>query len=333
VKAALLLLGVLPLAAQPKLLVNAQTDTRPAAAGLEPAFRTLLAAQPQPAWIGYSVPSVRTYSMGCDYVRDGFNMPGVVHLEPPDHVVVLIRVEAGAVNRVRALSPDCEIDAGGVPVHWLTDVDPAQSIALLASLIPAHPESGDGLYFGSGALFAIAMHAGPAADQALEGYLAPDRPETLRLRAVSYFGSARGPHGLEVLKRVMANDPDLRVRERAVSAIANSREPGATDLLIATARGAADSRLRAQAVSGLGRRSGPKIVAALTAAAESDADRGVQRRALQALESMPDGEGVPVLIRIARTSGNPETRKQAMTALQRSRDPRVLAYFEDVLKQ
>ena len=69
-RALLLLAAVLPLAAQPKLLLNAQTDTRSAAAGLEREYRTLLAADPQPAWIGYSVPAIRTASLGCDYVRD-----------------------------------------------------------------------------------------------------------------------------------------------------------------------------------------------------------------------------------------------------------------------
>ena len=77
-----LIAAALPLAAQPKLLVNAQVDTRSAAAGLEAAFRAAVAAQLQPAWIAYSVPSVRAF-MGCDYVRDGWNQPGVIHLEPP----------------------------------------------------------------------------------------------------------------------------------------------------------------------------------------------------------------------------------------------------------
>ena len=63
----LVLAAALGLAAQPKLLINAQADTRSASAGLEPAFRSLLTAQPQPAWIGYSVPSVRTYDgLGCE---------------------------------------------------------------------------------------------------------------------------------------------------------------------------------------------------------------------------------------------------------------------------
>ena len=52
-KPVLCLLGAaISLAAQPKLLVNAQVDTRSAAAGLESQFKSLLSAQPQPSWIG-----------------------------------------------------------------------------------------------------------------------------------------------------------------------------------------------------------------------------------------------------------------------------------------
>ena len=108
--------AALTLGAQPKLLVNAKLDTRSAAAGLEQAFRPLVTALPQPAWIAYSVPTNRV-NLGCDYVRDGWSQPGVIHLEPPDHAVILLRVDEGAVERIRTLSPDCEIDAGDVPVH------------------------------------------------------------------------------------------------------------------------------------------------------------------------------------------------------------------------
>jgi hypothetical protein len=125
-----LMAATLPLGAQPKLLVNAKLDTRSAAAGLEQTFRPLVTAQPQPAWIAYSVPSTRV-NLGCDYVRDGWSQPGVIHLEPPDHAVILFRVDGGAVERIRTLSPDCEIDAGDLPVHWLADVKPAESVALL----------------------------------------------------------------------------------------------------------------------------------------------------------------------------------------------------------
>jgi HEAT repeats len=320
-----LLAAALPLAAQPKLLVNAKTDTRSAASGLEREFKGLLAAQPQPAWIGYSVPSTRTNNLGCDYVRDGNLTSGVVHLEPPDSVIVMFRVENNQLGRIRSISPYCEIDAGDVPVHWLTDVQPAQSVALLSTF--ATEREG----FSSSALNAIGMHADGSADQALERFLAANQPESIRRRAVSYLGSR--PRGLDLLKKTISGDPDSRVRESAVSSLANSRQPEALDLLISIAKTDADARLRSQAASGLGRKSGAKIVATLTGIVESDRDPSVRKRALSALQSMPDGEGVPALIQMARTQRDLDMRKQAMSSLQSSRDPRALAFFEEVIRK
>ena len=245
--------AALPLAAQPKLLVNAKLDTRTAAAGLEQTFRPLVTAQPQPAWIAYSVPSTRV-NMGCDYVRDGWNQPGVIHLEPPDHAVILFRVDNGAVERIRTLSPDCEIDAGNLPVHWLADVKPAESVALLDTFATQRER------FMDGAMTAIASHSDPAADAALQRFLAPTQPESIRLRVVSWFGPMRGRRGFDVLKGLIANDPSDRVRERAISTLGNSKEPEALDLLIATARKDPNSRMRMQALSALNRHSGAKVL-------------------------------------------------------------------------
>lgn len=320
-----LLAAVLPLAAQPKLLINAKLDTRPGA-NLQREFPALLTTQPQPAWIMYSEPAVRSYSLGCDYVRDGFATQGIIHLEPPDHLLVLFRVEGNAVTRIRALSPNCEIDAGDVPVHWLTDVAPAESIALLSAYAPQHE------FDGSGAITALAMHADPAADTALERFVAADKPDWLRQRTASLLGSARGRRGLDLLKKLIASDPNQRVRERAISGLGSSREPDALDLLISIARTDKDPKLRSQAISSLNRKSGPKVVTALKDSIETDPDVNVRRRAVSALQNMPDGEGVPLLIQLVKNTKDAEVRKQAMNSLGQSHDTRAMAFFEDVLK-
>ncbi len=320
--------AALPLAAQPKLLTNAKVDTRSAAGGLEHEFRQLTAAQPQPSWIAWTVPSVRGHNMGCDYVRgESGSAPGVVHLEPPDHVVILFRVEANAVDRIRALSPDCEIDAGGVAVHWLTDVPPAQSVALLATFVPQRDLD------GNGAVSAIGMHADPAADTALERFVAPDQPEWLRQRAAGAIGSARGHHGLEVLKNLIANDPSENVRQRAISGLSSSKEPEALDLLVEIARSDRNPRMRSQAISALSRKSGAPVITTITNAIENDPDVQVRRRAVSVLQSMPDGSGIPLLIQVVKTTKDAEVRKQAMNTLGQSHDARALAFFEEVLKK
>src|ERR1019366_4238641 len=96
-------------------------------------------------------------------------------------------------ERIRTLSPDCEIDAGGLPLHWLSDVKPAESVALLDTFAAGRERGVSGLM--DGALAAIAAHSDPAADAALERWLAPGQPESIRLRVVSWFGPMRGRRG------------------------------------------------------------------------------------------------------------------------------------------
>ena len=318
-----LIASALSLQAQPKLLVNAQTDVKSAAAGLEQTLRPLVSAPP--AWIAYSVPSVRAF-MGCDYVRDGWSQPGVIHLEPPDHAVILFRVEGGEVLRIRTLSPDCEIDAGGLPVHWLNDVKPAESVALLRSFAEKRDRYSDG------AMTAISLHSDPAAEAALKRYLEPSQPSSVRVRAVSWFGNYRGRSGFEVLKQLAAGDPDERVRERAISTIGNSREADALDVLIQLARKDSTPRIRMSAISAINRRSGPQVLDTLNEVIQSDPDIQVRRRAVSALQNMPDGEGVPLLIQLAKNTKDNDIRKQAMNSLSNSHDMRAVTFFESVLK-
>jgi HEAT repeats len=327
--AALLLAAGLPMAAQPKKLVNAQVDTRSASAGLEGVFRTLVAAQPQPAWIGYIVPASHGRQFGCNsYWRDGeFTIAGgTVHLEPPSEALVLFRVDANQVDKIRTLAPDCDIDAGGAPVHWLTDVRPADSIALLATFVTGPERRVDS------AMNAIGLHADPTADTVLEGFVAPEQPEAVRQKAAYWLGATRSRHGFEALKKLLANDASDRVRDRAVQAMAMSREPEAIDLVIAAARNDRSPKVRGQALFWLSRQAGMKAVGPIQQAIENDPEREVKRRAVSALQQLPNGEGIPLLIQVAKTSRDAAVRKQAMSSLGQSRDQRAIAFFEDVLK-
>jgi HEAT repeat protein len=325
-KAALLLLvGALALAAQPKLLVNAKVDSRSGAA-LDREFKALLTTQPQPAWIMYDVAAVRNSNMNCEYVRDGFSSPGVIHLEPPDHAVILFRVEGNVVTRVRTLSPDCEIDAGDLPVHWLTNVAPAQSVALLASYVPQHEMD------ANGTVTAIAAHADASADPVLDRFVAGTQPEWMRRSAISLVAGQRGKHGVEVAKTVIANDVSDNVRQNAINGLARNKEPEALEVLIATVRSDKNPHIRAQAISALNRKPGQPVLDVIQAAVANDPDVTVRRRAVDALGSLPDGAGVPMLIQLVKTSKDAEVRKQAMTRLEGSHDSRAQAFFEEVLK-
>lgn len=329
-KQAILLVAVaLPLAAQPKLLVNAQADTRAAGGGLQAVFDSLLATQPQPAWIGYTVAASRARHIGCDSYsqEDGFRMGGgTVHLEPASEALILFRVEGNVAGRVRTLAPDCNIDAGGVPFHWLTGVRPAESVALLRTFAAGTDR------ISESAISVIAVHAGPEADAALEEFAASTQPEGRRAKAASLLGG-RGDRGVAALRKLMAEDTSDKVRERAVQALATSKRPDALDLVIAAARSDRSPRIRGQALFWLAHEAGMKAAGPIQQSIEQDPDREVKRRAVSALRQIPNNEGVPALIELARTSRDGEVRKQAMSTLGQTRDPRAIAFFEQILKR
>jgi HEAT repeat protein len=254
--------------------------------------------------------------------------PGPVSLESPSYFFVLLRIEQHAVDRVRTFSADCELDGGGLPVHWLTDVPAAESIALLsgfaAETTADHRRS-------EAAIAAIAMHASPAADQALESFVAPGQPDSLRERATFWLGNARGRRGFEVLRRLVTEDSSDRVREKAVFGLNVSKELEAVAVMIQVAKNDRSAHVRGEALFWLAHKAGQKAAAAITEAIENDPDTAVKKRAVFALQQLPPDEGVPLLIQVARANRNPAVRKQAMFWLGQSNDPRADRFFEEVL--
>lgn len=334
---------------------NARLETRSASQGFEPVFRGFLAAQADPGWLAYSVPAVSGHHPIC--CDDGWsddagascgrcalestrhegqtvsaNGSGIRHLEGPPDLAIFIRVADHRVSQVRVLSSGCEVDAGGLRVLWLSDVKPSESVAMLSALVaPGFREEGDLRKPAHGALAAIAVHNDPSADRALQSFTAADQPEKLREQSAFWLGSARGSAGLRALEQMAKSDPSSHVRQQVAFAFSVSHEPAAVDDLIRMVHEDSSDHVRAQALFWLAHKAGKRAVGAITEAIENDPDTRLKRSAVFALTQMPPDEGVPLLIQVARSNKNPEVRKQAFFWLGQSKDPRALAFFEEVL--
>src|ERR1700689_5367301 len=144
---------------------NAQMETRAGSGTLENTMHGIASSQTTAAWVGYSVPMIspgdgRRIMMCCgnwnsDYgVQNcgpcvlesarGMNMSetdrpvtnsGPVKLEGPTTMFVLLRVADHKIGRVATYTEDCQIDAGGLHFTWLTGVNPAESVALLSTIV------------------------------------------------------------------------------------------------------------------------------------------------------------------------------------------------------
>jgi len=360
-RCAMILAGMTLLAAgalaQAPRIVNAKMSNRSAAAGLEREFRAAVAAQQAPGWIGYSAPvSDGEHRMCCWSNGDNGNgCCGSCRLERSDggsysgtddgrrvnlensFLIVMFRAEKGTVGKLRTFSQECEIDAAGLPVTWLTDVNPAQSVALLASYVRAAQwdrslEGDDDRSIAKQAVGAIALHKDPSADRELEQFVAAGQNEALRKQVVFWLGSARGRNGYNVLQRIAKEDASDKVREQAVFGLHVSKVPEAVDAMIAVAKNDRSTHVRGQALFWLGQRAGKKATDAITAAIDNDPETEVKKKAVFALSQLPKDEGVPMLIQVAKTNKNPAVRKQAIFWLGQSGDRRALSFFEEVLK-
>jgi hypothetical protein len=331
---------------------NARIENRSAASGLAAVVKAEIASRPGPAWIGWSVPT-RSEDAACCWSSDapggdrcrGCRLEerggmtgtsperGAEPLEASGRVRVLLRVEAGRVGRVRAFSEGCPLDAGGLPFAWIEDVRPAESIAWLETLVGQPREGREGGQPLDGAVaMAIASHDDPDADATLERFLAPGQPFELRKQAAFWMGQARGERGYQALRRLVRDDADRRLREHALFALSQSREPKAVDTLIETARRDPDAHVRGQALFWLAQTATRRAPDAIRSALDDDPEVEVKRKAVFALSQLPKDEGVPLLIGVAKSHKSYEVRKQAMFWLGQSRDPRALAFFEDVLR-
>jgi hypothetical protein len=341
---------------RPKI-TNARLQQLSAASGLRGTIDGVLQKQPGPLWIGYRIPaaakertmccfdsmdsiSLRNQNccMGCRLESEkGSSFTGTVsNCSPPEplpYAFLFIRAEGGHIGKVRVYSADCALDFANLPLYWLEDVKPEQSVELLTGL--ALEENSDEEHYGKKpakqAVMAIALHDTPAADLALEKMLQPSQRPSLRQDVAFWLGVERGKRGVELLRKYIKADPDERVREKGTFAFSQSKEPEALKELIDMARHDESSRVRGQAIFWLAQIGSKKEAEQITDAIENDPDTEVKKKAVFALSQIHDADAVPLLINLARTNKNPVVRKQAIFWLGQSRDPRALDFLEEIL--
>lgn len=339
---ALLGVSAFATAQQPKVL-NAQLHTQSAGAGLA-ATVTRLEHADGPLWLGYEVatlPGSRFSVCSSDSgSSDDDGCCGVYRLEGSDNnyrsgesdrtpqasVSVLVRIDKGAIDKIRFVGSGCHIDAGGLSFTWLTDVNADDSVAWLTSLaVPEHKHVTDE------ALAAIAMHETAKATAALEGFAASSNPLWLREKGAFWLGAGRRHDGYLALKK-LASDPDPEFRKKLSFAFFVSHDAAAVDDLIHMAKSDQDVKVREQAIFWVGQKAGAKAVAMLKDTVENDPEVGVKKKAVFAISQLPKDEAVPELLHVAQTNADPAVRKDAIFWLGQTHDPRALAYFEQILE-
>ena len=136
---------------------------------------------------------------------------------------------------------------------------------------------------------------------------------------------------LSYLEKLVTGSASNHLQDAAILAISQHDDPEALNYLIQTAKNAASPHVRSQTIFWLAQKAGKRAASTITDAIENDPNTEVKKSAVFALSQLPEGDGVPKLIAVAKSQKNAEIRKQAFFWLGQSKDPRALAFIEEVL--
>lgn len=262
---------------------------------------------------------------------------GPLPLEAGTRVVVLARIVGGKVERLRTIGDDCPVDASGRTVYSLDAVTPAESLRFLTALAQTGPTDRS-MYendrqVASSAVRAIGYHRDAAADPALDRIATDHRDSSVRRQAASTLVSLRGAHGVGTVSKLLAGTRDVEERRSLTGVLGSSRDASVVPVL-RNLLSDPDTNVRSEAIYYFIQRGGLAVVPeALRAAAAEKVDT-VRTRAISSIGRLPNDAGVPQLLELARATGTDAAmRKAAVSALSQSKDPRAVAYMEELLKR
>jgi hypothetical protein len=249
-------------AQQPLRVTNGTLTAQPAGSPLVPFFERLVTAQADVAWIGYTVPVADGHEVSCDW-SGVVRTTGPVRLEGGGGMTVLFRIAERRVDKVRVFSDRCEFDAGGRPVQWLNNVDPAESVRVLERIATTDTTPASRNRVSNGALVAMALHGGsgkePAAETMIRLARSAKTPGT-RSDALFWLAQMAGTKAAAAITDRIEQDPDTEVKKKAVFALTQLPKDEGVPLLIKVARTNTNPAVRKQAMFWLGQSNDPRAI-------------------------------------------------------------------------
>jgi HEAT repeat protein len=272
-------LASLARAEAPANVSAARVEARDGSPGLRAALGAASAAGP--VWVGYAVESSSTDEGACCWGShrnagtccrgcrlegkdgdDSFNVSRTsTPLEGPRRLHVLLRVERGRVQRVRAFSQDCAIDVKPLAFVWLDGVTGADSVAYLGALLDADRDDARERDLPDGPLMALSMHREPAAVDVM--IRTAKRHPVARVRSQSLFWLAQTAQRRagDAIRGAIDDDPETEVKKQAVFALSQLPADEAVPHLMRLARAHANVEVRKQAMFWLGQTGDPRALA------------------------------------------------------------------------
>jgi len=242
-------------AAAQSQIVNAQLTSRQATRGLDAEIQSA-AARGGPLWIAYRVATVR----GPRHICSSGDRTKVM-LEPATELTLLVRIENGRIERIQTATPDCEVEAGGLPVIWLEGISLAQSAAWLTAQIRTADASVErDSRIVNAALGALIWHPGDGPIDTIVAVARDDGRPNVRGQALFWLSQRAGQQAVGAIRNAVDNDPEIEVKRKAVFALSQLPKDEGIPRLIEIARNNPNREVKRLAMFWLGQSKDPRAI-------------------------------------------------------------------------
>jgi hypothetical protein len=116
--------------------------------------------------------------------------------------MLLARFERGKVVKLRTLTPNCDVDAGGMPLVWLNDVRSTDSVRWLSTLVDESSSDREVQTLSRAAITAIGLHATDAAPQLIQ-IARTTTNRNYRRQAMNWLGQSKDPRATAFFEDVL----------------------------------------------------------------------------------------------------------------------------------
>lgn len=185
------------------------------------------------------------------------------------------------------------------------------------------------------ALYALSQHNSPAALNALADIALSTKPMTLRKTAIRSISNRPGEPAVDALFKIYDSSQDLEIRKSVISGFGNRKSERAGAKLVEIARTSDNVELRKAAISSIGRRGGEGAVDTLMSLYDSEKNEEMKDTIMNSFGNLNDKKVTNKLIEIAKNPQTPLERRRRIIMLlsSRGKDPDVIAYLEQLLRQ
>jgi len=210
-----------------------------------------------------------------------------------------------------------------------TVVDPLRDFALNA------PQN----EINEAAVYALGQHTSPRAVNILADFALSTKPLPLRKTAISRIADRPGEPAVDALFKIYDGSQDVEIRKSVINAFARRKSERAGERLLQLARTGETVEIRKAAISAIGRRStvvaGTNYIDSLMGLYDSEKDETIKDQILNSLGNSNDQKVIDKLISIAKNPQTPNERKRRIVMLlaSKNKNPAVIQFFEELLKQ